>query len=65
MPTEQGPPDGKSWIAIEGLYQDDLFEVDSASLEEEIAAARKQFRERYPMKNVVLRAGRVIAKTEG
>lgn len=64
MPPD-GPPEGKIWIVIEGLYHDDLFEVEESNFTQECADARKQYKARYPGQCVIMKVGRVQSNPEG
>lgn len=52
-------PQGKVWVRIHGLYQDDLFEVDESTPEQEIANARALYKKEYPNKCVVISVERI------
>lgn len=60
MPKADGfVPEGKVWVAIKGLYYDDLFELDASTPEEEIAEARRQFKARFPQACVIKSVERI------
>lgn len=52
-------PVGKVWIQIHGMYFDDLFEIAASTADEEIAAARQQYKERYPNKAAFISIRRI------
>lgn len=59
-----GPREGIRWVKVNGLYYDDLFEVPIGTPEEEIADARRQYRNRYPNRCVIKSVERIITKEE-